>query len=188
MIIVEGPDGSGKSTLIDNLGCERRRLKSLRGGVGGTRFNGTGDGVAGWGGNDPALLAYTRKVIDGLKHEKENRASASGGQGLEFCDLQIAFDRFHLSEVVYGPILRRVQEVSDGDLAFLDDFIRRQGVKVVMCLPPFAVTLANATKNGRERPSYQTEGFLHQAYKEFERLAPWATVVYDYTRDKTPQI
>ncbi len=170
MIIVEGPDGSGKSTLITNLGLERKRLKSIRGGVGGTRFNGTGDGVAGWGGDDPALKAYCAKVL---------------GFGPA---APIAFDRFHLSEVVYGPILRHVQEISDGDLEFLAAFLRDRHVKVVMCMPPFAVTLANVNGEGRERPSYQTEGFLHQAYKAFERLAPWATIVYDYTRDAVPQI
>lgn len=170
MIIVEGPDGSGKSTLITNLGLEAKRLKSIRGGVGGTRFNGEGDGVAGWGGNDPALMAYCRKVL------------GFGPQA------PIAFDRFHLSEVVYGPILRNKQELTEGDLALLAQFLREQRVQVVMCLPPFAVTLANVNQESRERPAYQTEGFLHQAYTEFARLAPHATIMYDYTRDALPQI
>jgi thymidylate kinase len=167
MIIIEGPDGSGKTTLINRLNFDRRRLKSIRGGVGGTRFNGSGDGVAGWGGNDPALLAYTRKVI-------------------EAGTAPIAYDRFHLSERVYGPILRAKQELSDGDLELLTAFLRETRVKVVMCLPPLAVSLANVMQNGRERPHYQTEEFLQEAYAEFERLAPWATIVYDYTRHDLP--
>lgn len=170
MIIVEGPDGSGKSTLIENLGLERKRLKSIRGGVGGTRFNGTGDGVAGWGGNDPALLAYTRKVIEvGPK-------------------APIAFDRFHLSEVAYGPLLRNLQEVDEPSLELLTAYLRQERIQVVMCLPPFEDTLANVVREGRERPHYQTDDFLQKAYAEFVRLAPWASIVYDYTKDPVPTI
>lgn len=170
MIIVEGPDGSGKTTLIESLGLERKRLKSIRGGVGGTKFNGTGDGVAGWGGKEPALLAYTRKVIE------------TGAK------TQVAFDRFHLSEAAYGPLLRQIQEVSDGDLQFLTAFLRDQHIQVVMCLPPFEVTVDNVNREGRERPAYQTAEFLQQAYAEFVRLSPWATIVYDYTRDPLPTL
>lgn len=168
MIIVEGPDGSGKSTLIKNLDLVPRRLKSIRGGLGGVKADGTGDGTAGWGGTDPALKAYARKV---LQYEPESL---------------MAFDRFHLSEVVYGPILRGHQEMTEGDLALLSSFLRHRHIQVVLCLPPFEVTLANVNQNGRERPSYQTEGFLHQAYVAFTRLTPWATTVYDFTRDAFP--
>lgn len=167
MIIVDGPDGSGKSTLIENLGYERRRLKSLRGGTGGVLPDGTGDGTAGWGGNDPALLCYARKV-------------AEGGR--------VAFDRFHLSEIVYGPILRGCQELRDVDLGLLHKFLVERGVQVVMCLPPFDVTMRNVKQNGRERPHYQTDEFLQRAYAEFMRLTPWATVVYDFTRDPLPLV
>lgn len=182
MIIVEGPDGSGKSTLIKNLGLEAKRLKSIRGGIGGTKFDGSGDGQAGWGGIEPALVAYTRKVMEA------KAAEAAYNSNNWVSEKVIAFDRFHLSEHVYGPILRGKQEMNDPDLQWLSAFLREERVKVVMCLPTFVVTLANVTQNGRERPAYQTEAFLHQAWKEFERLAPWASVVYDYTRDPLPTI
>jgi thymidylate kinase len=173
MIIVEGPDGSGKDTLIANLGYESKKLKALRGGVGGTvnytAGNGIGDGLAGWGGDHPALLAYTHQVM-----------KARG--------TKTAFNRFHLSEVVYGPILRGKQELSPADLRFLDGLLRTLDATVILCLPPFEVTLANVRKPGRERPAYQTDEFLSRAYVEFDMLKKWATIVYDFTRDPVPQL
>lgn len=162
MIIVEGPDGSGKSTLITQLQHQRRSLKSVKAGVGTSTEH-----PGGWAGNDPVLLAYMKKIVE-----------ASGQK--------IAYDRFHLSEVVYGPILRNTQLVDEGILYTLSDYLRGQRIPVILCLPPFATTLANVAIEGRERPTYQTEAFLHQAYKGFEALAPWATVVYDYTKDQLP--
>jgi hypothetical protein len=168
MIIIEGPDGSGKSTLIRSLHHKGKCLKALRGGVGGTQRDGSGDGTAGWAGVDPALVAYTRQVLTAAE--------------------DTAFDRFHLSEYVYGPLLRQKQELSEGDLHMLSIFLRDRHVPIILCLPPFSVTWRNVTQEGRERPSYQTEAFLHQAYRAFEQLAPWATMVYDYTHDALPVI
>jgi thymidylate kinase len=163
VIIVEGPDGAGKSTLIENLGHIRVSLKSLRGGIGGAGHHND----QGWG--DDPLVAYTRKIID-----------AEGSR--------IAYDRFHLSEIVYGPMLRGTQLISEPDLIMLTNYIRGKCIPVILCLPPVNVTIENVSREGRERPSYQTESFLRQAYKGFERLAPWATIVYDYTRDRIPTI
>jgi thymidylate kinase len=95
MIIVEGPDGSGKTTTIQRLGYERRQLKALRQGIGSEGAN-----PKGWGGDDPALLAYTKKVREAQQDEMANPPGSDAYGTL------IAFDRFHLSEAAYAPILR----------------------------------------------------------------------------------
>lgn len=174
--IIEGPDGSGKTQLIAALRAQypdlvSKRCKSIRGGTGGTRFDGTGDGAAGWGSEAPAIVTYTRTLHDAMEGPSP-----------------FAFDRFHISEAVYGPILRHRQELPESEQLMLNSYIRQHDIQVVMCLPPFAVTLGNVRQNGRERPAYQTEGFLHQAYREFERLTPLATIVWDYTRDPVSAI
>jgi len=171
MIIVEGPDGSGKSTLIQHLGFLPRKFKALRTGLGGTNSLGLHDGIFGWGHTDETVNAYYR-VIDEYHGARRHE--------------NIAADRFHLSERVYSPILRGYQAVTDEDLATVSRTCRMQQIPIILCLPPFHVTLANVLVTGRERPSYQTEAFLREAYDAFVKLAPWATVVYDYTVDAPP--
>lgn len=167
-VIIEGPDGSGKDVLIETLGYHGFKLKALRGGVGGTEAydngNGLGDGLAGWAGSEPALAAYKAKV-----------RAARG--------LRVAFNRFHLSEAVYGPILRGSQELSVFDLEDLKSFLWEEHVPVILCLPSFVTTLNNVKRPGRERPAYQTEEFLRQAYDQFYRLRAYATYVYDFNED-----
>lgn len=175
MIIVEGPDGSGKSTLIKNLGFTPLKLRALRSGVGATQADGSCAGLAGvktsgWAEGLPAIVAYARKI-----REVQQIPGA-----------RIAFDRFHLSEVVFGPLLRGRQDVLDDDLVIINQILRDKQIPVILCLPPREVTLANVMAPGRERPDFQTEAFLIHAYERFERLAPWATHVYDFTRDPLP--
>lgn len=163
MIIVEGPDGSGKSTVIKLLNHHAVKLRSLRGGLG-------GDTPEGWSTLTPTE-AYEHQII---RHRV---------QGID-----VGFDRFHLSEVVYGPILRHQQLIDDRTLENINDMIHEYEVPIILCLPPFKTTLEIVDREGRERPTYQTEGFLHRAYKEFERLAPWATIVFDFTKDPLPVV
>lgn len=173
MIIIEGPDGSGKSTLIKHLGYERRHLRALRGGVGAD-----GERKEGWGGNLPVVTAYLNMIHQARVEEILNPPGSDSYGTL------IAYDRFHLSEIVYGPVLRGSQEFSDSDLVRLNDCIRHLRVPVIMCLPPLEVTLENVFTPGRHVPHYQTREFLVNSYRRFQELTPWATVVYDFTRDE----
>ena len=170
MIILEGPDGSGKTTVLERLGYERRAFKALRAEVGGNEPGGTA--TSNFGGTTPAHIAYAQEI---LKARRENNHA-------------IAFDRFHLSEHVYGPILRGKQELTEEDLNGLAIYLGRYHIPIILCLPPFEVTLKNVMTAGRERPAYQTEAFLRQAYDGFARLTPWAQVVYDFTRDPFPDL
>lgn len=169
MIIVDGPDGSGKTTVIEKLGYERKVLRSLRDGVGATNNKG-------WARpGEPVVEAYRRQLTLALATEKATGA-------------RIAFDRFHLSEYVYGPILRNEQLITAGVLIEINKMLRDLKVPVILCLPPFKVTLANVGLPGRERPAFQTEGFLHMAHQGFYRASPWATTVFDYTREPLPTV
>lgn len=165
MIIIEGPDGSGKTTTIEKLGFTRLHTKSMKGGVGGSTPNG-------WAG--PGILspvaAYARRVREVQ----------------QMVGVKIAFDRFHLSEQVYGPILRNEQLIDEMEMTIITHMLRDKQIPVILCLPPFDVTLANVMKENRERPEYQTEAFLRHAYERFQRVACWATHVYDYTKDPLP--
>lgn len=161
MIIVEGPDGSGKSTLIRNLGYEHTLW------MGGARIKHPTLGVT-W--------AYPDETRSRVQFDRQLQ------QQLQ----RVAFDRFHISERVYGPLLRGEQAMDDNTFCQINDEVRRQRIPVILCLPPYEVAYANVTLAGRERPVYQTDAFLRRAYDEFLALQPWATVVYDFTRDPIP--
>lgn len=164
IVIVEGPDGSGKSTLIEKLGCERIHLRALRGGVGAD-----GEKKEGWGAGRPAVEAYLDQITQAAKSGR-----------------RVGFDRFHLSEVIYGPLLRNHQEITPRDLTVLTTKLHALQIPIIMCLPPVEVTFRNVFKEGRHVPHYQTEEFLRQSYGQFAYLTPWATHVYDFTTDPLP--
>lgn len=163
MIIVEGPDGSGKTTLIENLKHQQHKLRSLLGGVG-------GDTKKGWGSVDISPVPnYVKKILE--------------AEDLERTGVRVAYDRFHLSEIVYGPILRKKQLFTEDDLAMLTGYCHRKKVSIILCLPPLETTVSNVMREGRERPDYQTVEFLQNAYADFLGLKEWADFVFDYTRD-----
>lgn len=160
-LIIEGCDGSGKTTLINNLGLPHRvHLKAMRGGVGGST-------AAGWGGQDEAPTAYAKQIL-----------GAPEGT---------AFDRFYLSELVYGPLLRGTSDVTTEETILVDRVLRAQVVQTILCVPPFTTTLRNVQQEGRERPSYQTLPFLRSAFAGFLSLAEAHRVVrYNYLQDLVP--
>lgn len=161
MIIVEGCDGSGKSTLIKNLGITDTLW------MGGARVKHPTRGVSwAYADNVPPVAQFGRQIQRNLH--------------------RVAFDRFHISERVYGPLLRGEQVMDDDAFERVSAELRRLRVPVILCLPPYEAAYANVTLAGRERPVYQTDAFLRRAYDEFLALQPWATVVYDFTRDPIP--
>ena len=172
MIIVEGPDGSGKTTLINRLGYKRRHLRALRAGRGAD-----GDRKQGWGGSDEASIAYTRQLLRAQWDEQYQYPSLP----------PIAFDRFHLSELVYGPLLRGASGITKEEALLLNRVITGFGIPVILCIPPLKVTIDNVMRQGRERPAYQTESFLRTAYERFALFAAYNNVqIYDFTQDPTP--
>lgn len=173
MIIVEGPDGSGKSTLIEQLGYVPRKFRALRAGEGGTAADGACERTAsGWGSTDEAPVAYARALLQALTEPK-----------------RIALDRFHLSEMVYGPMLRGRSGITTSEAVLLRRLTRARGIPIYLCLPPFAETLANVCRPGREQPTFQTADFLRAAYERWESFKTDPSmlgrdlIVRDYTED-----
>lgn len=170
MIIVEGPDGSGKSTFIEALGLTASKVRALRGGQGGTNADGQCDVTAsGWGGDQEATVAYARGLHARMDQE------------------QAAYDRYHLSEVVYGPMLRDKSGIDGNELRVLRRLLYARGIPTVVCLPPFAVTRKNVETPGRERPAFQTPEFLWTAYQRWSTVAfagqDANVIVYDYRQE-----
>lgn len=173
MIIVEGPDGSGKSTFIQNIKARSKKYRALRGGQGGTGADGScAKTDSGWGGTLEAPIAYAKAII------------ASQAEGVD------ALDRFHLSEVVYGPMLRGESGINPTEVKILQRLLLARDIPSVVCLPPFPITKANVATPGRERPAFQTDKFLWSAYSKWASVAfsgKHHALVYDYTRVPDPE-
>lgn len=97
------------------------------------------------------------------------------------------FDRFHLGEFVYGPILRDGSRLSKGDLSILNMLITLTKTTVIICLPPWQTCL----KNNHEKDEYIKDDITRRcAYDRWELMARTFrcehillpnTTVYDYT-------
>lgn len=71
------------------------------------------------------------------------------------------FDRFHVGELVYGPLLRGKSRMSGYDVVLMNRLIRATGSDVVLCLPPYDV----CRKGTCERRELITdEGTMRAAY------------------------
>jgi thymidylate kinase len=96
-IVIEGPDGSGKTTLIDKL----RRQTTI---------------------NWPIVHV----VQPGVPDIRQMIALIKAGP--------IIFDRFHLSPIVYGEVLRAGPELDEHDRWALEGMLKARGFLTVICL------------------------------------------------------
>lgn len=88
------------------------------------------------------------------------------------------FDRFHVGELVYGPILRGQSGLSNQDMVLMQRLVNGRGATVIICLPPLEVTVQNLHKK-----ELLDQMQLKLAYDHWTRLtAPGHPfVTYDYT-------
>lgn len=164
MIIVEGPDGAGKSTLVKNL---LARYPNMREGPRGTK--------------DRSLL-YTVAVPDTFG--AINRAiRATGGVCMKGGrrDLCI-WDRLYFSEMVYAPIADRPCEFSPGQQDLINSLLETIGCPIILCLPPLEVVKANAMAAEQMKGVKENIEGIWRAYDDLYYVMPDQTTVYDYTK------
>lgn len=140
-IIIEGPDGAGKTTLARNL--QRLSLRPYG-------YHHEGPPPAG---ADP--LEYYARLL--LSHR-----------------VPTIFDRCHLGEVVYPPILRGTSStLTNRGLRLMRRLVDGIGAKVVVCLPPLDVVRYRwAEKDLAGLELLKREAQLDESYRRFEAIAP----------------
>jgi len=144
-IIIEGPDCGGKTSLINSL---FRDYKRIHNGVFPT--------------SDEAMLAYSHQ----LNCMRENTI----------------FDRMHLSELIYGKVMRdTVPEISlYGATEMLAAY--RDSV-IIVCLPPIEIAIAS-WKERKGIEYIKDEGKMREVHGLFEcsaELTKLPLMFYDYT-------
>lgn len=161
MIIVEGPDGAGKTTLIERLSED------------------LGIPVA------PKVVDHNTNATVNLKLWVEGNVSVRNRPTQE-----VIYDRHRLiSEFIYGPILRERQTPGFNDpdwvrtmLSRLYAFVRPT---IIFCLPPLGVVLGNVKGDELNEVVADKMGGIYTAYINIAMLSSLhyaKTMVYDYTK------
>jgi hypothetical protein len=155
-IVLEGPDGSGKTTLaaaLERLGYARAHRGVPKPGL-------TPEGM---------MWTYLAPLLP-----------ARGSDGLR------VFDRLHLGETVYGPVMRGGSQLTELGAALIDSYVEAIDGQVVVCLPPWRFVLANWLRTKKDQ-YVRTPRQLLRIYQGYQRLLFGAKknrdyLHFDYTR------
>lgn len=164
MIILEGPDGAGKTTLSTEI-CDRFDLNT------GTR-----------GTSDRSKL-YTVTVQDTFRALKNEVASHKFGPKV--------WDRLFFSEFVYWKYNKpepRQCEFNEAQRQFVTELLGCLKVPVVLCLPPVAVVTENAAKAEQMKGVNENLTDIYIDYVNMFRWMPAQTIVYDYTKEDNSRV
>lgn len=156
MIIVEGPDGAGKSTLVEQL-CEE--FPQLTVGERGT--------------NDRSKLFEVTK-------QDTYTALAGAVKGDQYPKI---WDRLFFSEMVYAPIVGRDCEFTVEEQNFIRRIMRTLGCPVIACLPPFDAVLNNAMSTEQMDGVKENLESIYSTYLTVFKDMPWV-IWYDYTGEQ----
>lgn len=142
-IVIEGPDGAGKTMLARAL-CEVR----------GKAYHHEGPPP------NPGALEHYRSLLE--------RSTPT------------VFDRLHLGELVYGPLLRGASQLNLADALELN-----YKADLIICLPPWETCLINTA---HRKELIESPFVMHIAYVIWERLADQPDIAqwarrFDYTKE-----
>jgi hypothetical protein len=149
LIILEGPDGAGKTTLAREL--EKCGYVYVHHGVPPA--------------SETDLFRWFLKPLIHLSH------------------MSAVFDRLHLSDRIYGPIMRGGSPMTELQEQLIERYLYARGGQVIICLPPWRTVLNNWLKN-QENEYVDTPAKLFEIYNGYHRLLrigrPYAR--FDHTR------
>lgn len=156
MIIVEGSDGAGKSTLVANL------AEDLELGIG----------------------QRATKDRSKLYEVTQQDTYTALGAAVKADENPQIWDRLFFSEMVYAPIVGRDCEFSHEEQVFIKRVLGAMGCPLILCMPPFGVVKKNV--EAAEQMEGVKEGLDHiyACYREMSNPAQWV-LHYDYTGTET---
>lgn len=165
MIIIEGPDGAGKTTLKEEL---LKRYPQMAEGPRGTK--------------DRRKL-YTVTVPDTFGAiNRSVRAAYLPRSGMDHTSLYV-WDRLFFSELVYADITGRPCEFSLGQRIFITKILETIGCPIILCLPPFEVVKENAEVHEQMDGVKENLQVIWGGYQSLYWTMPNQTMIYDYTND-----
>lgn len=159
MIIVEGCDGSGKTTLVGQI-CKEFGFKQ---GQRGTK-------------DRDKLYEVTRKDT--------HHALALA---VEADKDPVVWDRLFYSDFVYAPVQGRPIAFQDPEASIIQAVIENLAPPVILCMPPVSVCEANAAKEHQMEGVEGNVSKIHKRYfemfahGEFIGMGRTGVIWYDYT-------
>jgi hypothetical protein len=160
VIIVEGPDGSGKSTLCKYLGEEF----------------------------DLQVVAPQEKGRM-PKLPVRNRVYRALGKAVQGRHPAKIYDRLYFSELVYGPAIRGRIDFSPGERTYIENILWSMHCPIILCLPPLQIVRENLTKDSDSMEWLsrgKMEDPIQEIYNEYCKIPHRPTgqlIEYDYTSD-----
>lgn len=160
VMIIEGPDGAGKSMLIE-------LMEALPGDRPHDKFDLHHHGA--YLGEPEIAHYYLRSLQAGVT-------------------TNVVMDRSWLAEPIYGAVMRGgVNRISNEQAVELQEAAINAQAIVVLCLPPFSLCL-KAWRSRREKEYPSDEGKLFEIYELYRQhaFAEWAELprfFYDWTQD-----
>jgi len=155
MIIVEGPDGSGKSTLV-------REITERLGLIQGTRST------------------LDRDRLHETTVQDSYRAVMAAVNGM---DEPLVWDRMFYSDAIYAPIVRDEETMFPRHtLDYLHRLVLAMRAPVIICLPPLEVVAENVATTKQLAGVVENIGAIYGAYEDLvDQFSPHQCIVYDYT-------
>jgi hypothetical protein len=157
VIILEGPDGSGKTSLARRLEKEWGMIYSHEGPPPDNK-------------DDSRLDYYAVTLIRALRRKQPT-----------------VFDRFHLGELVYGPVARSSDRLGYGGMRLMRRLCFANHVLIKICQPPYDVALENWRRKLAAGDDYvRDERKFFDTYYRFKALTAYEET-FDYTHDYDQQ-
>lgn len=151
LIIVEGPDGSGKTTLVDNLATDLIKVvvdddgKPIKGEYQYTAMQ--------------VMHSGPLRVNPLVEYEERLRNYDP------FEDV-IACDRWHVGELIYGPLLRGSSQLTPAMKKHVDLLLLKLGAVKVFMDTDFETTVTRAYGRGEDLIPEQHARLVWDAYQE----------------------
>ena len=159
MLIIEGPDGAGKTTLAkklsEDLGIDLSKYSRL-----------------------------TQEERNKLSRAGSVKPRVYGALGVAVAGRKdpVIHDRMFFSELVYGQVLRGSSVFSFQEERMVLDILHAMGVPVIFCLPPVRDVYDNLGANEQMEGVRENIDKIYKGYEALAGLARPKPHVYDYTR------